>query len=61
VLDRIRRIDWGDAEAVFICCTDVPTYDVLAPLGDVLGTPVLTANLVLMRATLRMAGAPVAS
>jgi maleate isomerase len=60
VLDRIRGIDWDDAEAVFICCTNVPTYDVLAPLGDVLGKPVLTANEVLMHAALRAVGAPVA-
>jgi maleate isomerase len=50
--------DHEDAEAAFVCCTNVPTYDLLDPLTQAIGKPVLTANEVLMRAALRALGAP---
>jgi maleate isomerase len=54
--ERLRVHDHDDAEAVFVCCTNVPTYDLLGPLAQTLGKPVLTANEVLMHATLRALG-----
>jgi maleate isomerase len=52
----VRDTDCPDAEAVFISCTNLPTYDVIAPLEAELGKPVLTANQVTMWAALTMAG-----
>jgi maleate isomerase len=56
--ERHRVRDHDDAEAVFVCCTNVPTYDLLDPLAQAFGKPVLTANEVLMRAALRAVGKP---
>jgi maleate isomerase len=53
---RVR--DHDDAEAVFVCCTNVPTYDLIDPLAQAFGKPVLTANEVLMHSVLRALGAP---
>jgi maleate isomerase len=53
----IREADAADAEAVFVSCTNLPTYDVIAPLEHELGKPVLTANQVTAWAALRIAGA----
>jgi len=53
----IREADSPDADAVFVSCTNLPTYDLIAPLERDLGKPVLTANQVTMWAALRMAGA----
>lgn len=43
-------------DAVFVSCTNLPTYDVIAPLEAELGRPVLTANQVTMWAALVEAG-----
>jgi maleate isomerase len=56
---RVR--DHEDADAVFVCCTNVPTYDLIDPLAEAFGKPVLTANEVLMHAALRALGAPAVS
>jgi maleate isomerase len=56
--ERLRVRDHDDAEAVFVCCTNVPTYDLVGPLAQTLGKPVLTANEVLMHTTLRALGSP---
>ena len=53
----VRDADSPDAEAVFVSCTNLPTYDLIAPLEHELGKPVLTANQVTMWAALRVAGA----
>jgi maleate isomerase len=53
----IREADSPDAEAVFVSCTNLPTYDLIAPLERELGKPVLTANQVTMWSALRLAGA----
>lgn len=45
-----------DCDAVFISCTNVPTYDLIAPLERELGIPVLTANQVTIWAALHLAG-----
>ncbi|WP_020387555.1 hypothetical protein [Kribbella catacumbae] len=56
--DLVRATDSPDAEAVFISCTNLPTYDLIAPLEQELGKPVLTANQVTMWAALTIAGRP---
>jgi len=53
VADMILACDDPHAQAVFVSCTNVPTYDVIAPLEAALGKPVLTANQVTMWAALR--------
>lgn len=40
----IRRADHPDAEAIVVSCTNLPTYDVIAPLERELGKPLVTAN-----------------
>jgi maleate isomerase len=52
----VRDTDRPGAEAVFISCTNLPTYDVIAPLEAELGKPVLTANQVTMWSALTVAG-----
>ena len=52
----VRDTDTADAQAVFISCTNLPTYDVIAPLEAELGKPVLTANQVTMWSALRVIG-----
>jgi maleate isomerase len=52
----VRDTDRPDAEAVFISCTNLPTYDVIAPLEAELGKPVLTANQVTMWSALNVLG-----
>jgi maleate isomerase len=44
------------ADAVFISCTALPTYDLIAPLEARLGKPVITANQAGVWALLRRAG-----
>jgi maleate isomerase len=56
VRDLAVAADHPDAEAVFISCTNLATYDVIAPLEQALGKPVITANQVSMWAALRAAG-----
>lgn len=57
VVAAVRAVDRPDAEAIFVSCTNVPTYDIIAPLERALGKPVLTANQVTMCAALRAMGA----
>jgi maleate isomerase len=52
----VREADCSDAEAVFVSCTNLATYDVIAPLEAELGKPVLTANQVTMWAMLEAIG-----
>jgi maleate isomerase len=51
----IRAADSPEADAVFVSCTNLATYDLIAPLERELGKPVLTANQVTMWAALRVA------
>ncbi|QCH25981.1 Asp/Glu/hydantoin racemase [Mycobacteroides salmoniphilum] len=44
VAERILAADTDDAEAIFVSCTNLRTYDVIDPLERLLGKPVLTAN-----------------
>ena len=55
-VDLIRRADSDAATAVFVSCTNLPTYDVIASLEAELGKPVLTANQVSMWSVLRQVG-----
>lgn len=52
----IRQADHPDAQAVFVSCTNLPTYDVIAQAEQALGKPVLTANQVTIWAALRTMG-----
>lgn len=52
----IRDADSAQAQAVFVSCTNLPTYDLIAPLEAELGKPLLTANQVTLWAALRQAG-----
>jgi maleate isomerase len=56
VVDIVRSVDSPDADAMFISCTNLPTYDVIEPLEQALGKPVLTANQVTMWSALRAMG-----
>lgn len=48
--------DAPDADALFISCTALPTYDLIAPLETMLGKPVITANQAGMWALTRRVG-----
>jgi maleate isomerase len=56
VVDIVRQVDTPEAQALYISCTNLPTYDVIEPLEQALGKPVLTANQVTMWAALRAMG-----
>jgi maleate isomerase len=51
-----RKAVRGDAEALFISCTNLPTYDVIPQLEAELRIPVISANQVTMWAALRRLG-----
>ncbi|MFF0340551.1 Asp/Glu racemase [Kribbella sp. NPDC004875] len=55
-VELVRSVDSDAVEAIFISCTNLPTYDVIAGLEATLGKPVLTANQVTMWAALELAG-----
>jgi maleate isomerase len=54
--ELVRATDSPDAQAIFVSCTNLPTYDLIAPLERELGKPVLTANQVTMWSALTIAG-----
>ncbi|TDB99122.1 Asp/Glu racemase [Actinomadura sp. 7K534] len=56
IVSAVSTVDGPEAEAVFISCTNVPTYDIIAPLEQMIGKPVLTANQVTMCTALRSMG-----
>ncbi|TDD83961.1 maleate cis-trans isomerase family protein [Actinomadura rubrisoli] len=56
IVSAVSTVDGPDAEAVFISCTNVPTYDIIAPLEELIRKPVLTANQVTMCSALRAMG-----
>jgi maleate isomerase len=56
VVEIVRAVDADDADALFISCTNLPSYDLIEPLEQALGKPVLTANQVTMWAALRAMG-----
>jgi maleate isomerase len=52
----VTEADDADADAVVVSCTNLPTYDLIAPLEDRLGKPVVTANQATMWAAMRLLG-----
>ncbi|MFI1236385.1 aspartate racemase/maleate isomerase family protein [Nocardia salmonicida] len=52
IAERILGADDPRSEAIFVSCTNLPTYDVIEPLEQALGKPVLTANQLTMWACL---------
>jgi maleate isomerase len=52
----VRGLRTNGAEAVFISCTNLPTYDLIPDLENELDMPVLSANLVTMWAALQALG-----
>lgn len=52
IAERILGADDPLAEAIFVSCTNLPTYDIIEPLEKVLGKPILTANQLTMWACL---------
>jgi maleate isomerase len=54
--DLIRSADHPDAEAIFVSCTNLWTYEILGMMEAELGKPVLSANQVTAWATLSEAG-----
>lgn len=59
IAEHIVHADHPEAEAIFISCTNLPTYDVIEPLETALGKPVLTANQLTMWACLTRMGLPI--
>lgn len=58
VVEQILAADDPDAEAIFVSCTNLPTYDIIAPLERELGKPILTANQLTVWACLGRMGLP---
>ncbi|GCB49080.1 decarboxylase [Streptomyces sp. NL15-2K] len=56
VADMARKAVGGDADALFISCTNLPTFDVIPQLEAELRMPVISANQVTMWAALRRLG-----
>ena len=59
IAERIIAANHPDAEAIFVSCTNLPTYDLIEPLEKALGKPVLTANQLTMWACLRRMRLPI--
>jgi maleate isomerase len=55
-VELVLEADSADAEAIVVSCTNLATYDVIAPLEAELGKPVISANQATMWATLRAIG-----
>lgn len=55
-IQLVRDADSDDAEAIFVSCTNLATYDVIVPLEAELGKPVITANQVTMWGMLETIG-----
>ncbi len=56
VFAHARAVDRPDAGGLLICCTDFNAIDVIKPLEEVLGKPVITSNSATLWACLRAAG-----
>ena len=52
--ELVRTADTPEADAIFLSCTNLPTYDLIAPLEKEIGKPVITANQVTMWQALRL-------
>ena len=58
VFELARRAMRPNAEAVFLSCTNLPTYAILGEVEADLGVPVLSANQTLMWGLCQVAGIP---
>lgn len=58
IAERIIAANHPEAEAIFVSCTNLPTYDLIEPLEAILGKPVLTANQLTMWASLKRMNLP---
>ena len=58
VADLAVAVDRPQAQAIFISCTNFRTLEIIEPLEQKLGKPVLTATSVSMWKMLRLAGEP---
>ncbi|WP_240437707.1 Asp/Glu racemase [Sciscionella marina] len=56
VRELIANADHAEADALFVSCTALPTYDLIAPLERELGKPIITVNQATMWAGLRSIG-----
>lgn len=57
IADLVRQAKGADADAVFVSCTSLRTYGIVASLEQELGIPVFTSNQVSLWAVLVAAGA----
>lgn len=48
LLDEVAKMQISKADAVFISCTNIPSFGALTPLQDKLGVPVLSSNSALL-------------
>ena len=58
VAELILDADDPRAEAIFVSCTNLPTYDIISPLERELGKPILTANQLTVWSCLGRMGLP---
>ena len=56
VFEHARSVDRPEAQAILICCTDFNSLDVIDPLEQALGKPVLSSNICTFWNSLRIAG-----
>jgi maleate isomerase len=56
VMELAKRADRPEAEALFLSCTNLRTFDVLEPLEQELSKPVISSNLATMWHAIRLAG-----
>ncbi len=56
VFEHAKSVDRPETEAILICCTDFNTLDVIEPLEQALGKPVVSSNTASFWASLRAAG-----
>jgi maleate isomerase len=54
--ELVAGADGAQADAIVVSCTNLPTYDLIAPLEARLGKPVVSANQATMWAALRAVG-----
>lgn len=54
--ELIRQANTADAEAIVVSCTNLPSYDLIAPLERELGKPIVSANQATMWAVLAQLG-----
>lgn len=56
VFEHAKSVDRPEAQAILICCTDFNSLDVIEPLEQALGKPVVSSNICTFWNSLRTAG-----